>query len=184
MVKTRKELEVGVIMPDEEEYSIAIPEAAPLGVTLIGIFALVQGLWMLFIGIVAGSFTAQFFGVPIANGSVWVQGIILLSGLCFLILGAGLLKGLQWAWRATIIMATFQITMTVFGNLWSDTHLTLDFLPQAVIIWYLFQPAVKTHFNEDVHYVPRDGVIVTVITGALLMLIIHTIAVIRSGGFG
>ncbi|MEA3291331.1 MAG: hypothetical protein U9Q71_03345 [Pseudomonadota bacterium] len=133
--------------------------ARPTGVTILGVLQLVFSLLMLLGGLAvvfgSGWIVNQLSAHPDAPGeSAFVIGfgvVMVVIGLIGTLLARGLLKLKPWAWTATLVL---QI-VGVLGNVWQLVRaenpapgLWGGIFMAAVIIYYLYRPAVKQAFGK------------------------------------
>lgn len=131
----------------------------PTGVTILGVLQLVFSILMLLGGLAAvfgsGWIVNQLLSHPDAPGeSVFVIGfgvVLIVIGSIGTLLALGLLKLKPWAWTATLLL---QI-VGVLGNAWQLIRaenpapgIWGGIFMAAVIIYYLYRPAVKQAFGK------------------------------------
>jgi hypothetical protein len=137
----------------------------PIGVTILGILAVLMGLMYLLIA--AGSFIVavlpleewqEIGGVPefIADNA---EIIFTSLGVLFLILAVvsflisyGFFKGRPWAWALGIILGVLSIISSVINLLlhWNISNLSssiVSILIAVLLIFYLTRPGVKRYFR-------------------------------------
>ena len=143
----------------------------PLGVTIRGLFYIVEGVIAIFCGVVLAT-TTQYIEpylnrVPqrpeismllqILNGSLSHVLLIWLTvaGSAGIMIGVGVLKGKRWAWKVTIIqtLASVAIGLIYFSHTNTDPASKLigtssELIVGIVIICYFFQPHVRDYFNS------------------------------------
>lgn len=145
----------------------------PIGVTIIGILDILGGLIFLAAGF--GLFVAipiiasnpdQFsisssslafklltsgLGYALAGGSVTL-------GIAGIVIGVGLLKGKQWAWKAAVAIAFISVALDIIMVVVSaSTNLTssvIGWIIYAVILYYLYRPHVKAYFGKTAEPTP------------------------------
>jgi hypothetical protein len=153
----------------------------PLGVTIIAILAIISGILLLFGGIglvVAGAlFNAASLDIPTnSNGlqsigpmlgiALIIMGsILLLTGIGYLIMSYGLLKGKGWARSITIVLTIISIVIQIISGI-TNSILTasitnnnnsaiyafsvhvIGIIINIVILYYLYRPNVKEFFGK------------------------------------
>jgi len=151
--------------------STSVSSKRPLGVTVRGLFYLIEGSIAIFCGVSLATIT-QYMATYLSRFSERYEISILLqilnSGLgnvliilfimaggAGIIIGIGLLKRKRWAWRITII----QTLLSVSAGLIYFTHLytsdptskllgtSSELIIGIVIICYFYQPRVRAYFN-------------------------------------
>jgi len=130
----------------------------PLGITLLAVLHILQAVLLLLGGIALmalGAFVARgVFGMPrFMHGVVSVIGVVLLIlALLYLGLAWGLWTGKGWAWTLSLILAVLGIIISLLGLLRGRLGILIVLILDAVIVYYLFRPNVRTFFGE---YKPR-----------------------------
>ena len=133
----------------------------PTGVTILGVLAIVGGIFALGLGLlflVGSGFLAQRMA-PLAlifAGLATIGGVfLLLLGVFDLVLGIGLLNLANWARLVTMVCAAIGLAGAALGVLTALAHLFPVLLMRravagvidALILWYLSQPHVKQAFS-------------------------------------
>lgn len=148
-----------------------ISHKRPLGVTLRGLFYVIEGVIAILCGVLLST-TAQFIEsylnrlpqrqefsilLQILNGSLSHVLIIwlIVAGSAGIIIGIGVLKGKRWAWKITIIQTLLSIAtgLIYFSYTNADPVSKLigtssELILGIVIICYFFQPHVRAYFNR------------------------------------
>ena len=115
--------------------------ARPKGITIIGIFDIIQGPIAMLEGIRSNDFIYAILYFVLGITTIWV--------------GIGLLKGKIFAWKLAVILSFIGIGIglipLLFGNvliIWilGISQIIIDI---AVLI-YLFRPHVKGYFTKNV----------------------------------
>ena len=130
----------------------------PIGVAVLGFFALVNGIAALIIGL-------QLMGVvafgPVSTGTgVFFWGVLaFILGLLFVAVAYGAWTVRLWAWTYGMLIAALGILNAVLilfstGDLSKGVAAAL--LP-ALILWYLNTPGVKQAFIEGEEEAGRYG---------------------------
>ena len=149
-----------------------IPYKRPLGVTVRGIFYIIEGFVAIFCGVLLST-TSQQIETYLLNrfpenqistmlqildgGLSHVLAIwLLVAGGASMIIGIGVLKGKRWAWRISIIQTLLSVVVGL-GYV-SYTHIadptskllgtSSELIIGIVIICYFFQPHVRAYFNR------------------------------------
>jgi hypothetical protein len=132
----------------------------PAGVTILGVLAIVGGVFALLIGLlflVGSGFLAQHMApLPlIFAGLATIGGVFLILLAVFdLVLGIGLLKLANWARLVTMVFAAIGLVFAALGTLGAMVHFfpflmmrrAVSGVIDALILWYLSQPHVKQAF--------------------------------------
>ena len=144
----------------------------PAGVTLIGALEIIVGLIFLFAGIAlfAGIsvFTSKELGLD-SNSFEYkllagplgyvIAGAMLALGIAAVIIGIGLLKGKQWAWKTAVALAFISIasdiiTMVIQSKTSSPVGSTIGIIIDGIILYYLYRPHVKVYFGKSAEPTP------------------------------
>jgi uncharacterized membrane protein HdeD (DUF308 family) len=146
----------------------------PLGVTLIAILTIIDGIVFLASGIAAVTVAPFLFGVDINNnnnvppatgtstlGSVTipdtllvgmsvVTGVTILAlGIAFVVISYGLLKGKGWAWTVTVVLSCIGIALGLVSVVTGHLDGIFNILINAFIFYYIYRPYVKSFFGKD-----------------------------------
>lgn len=122
-------------------------QSRPFGVTIIAILIIIAGVISLLIGI--GSVA---IGPLIGLVFVVTGAISLALGVAYLVMAFGLWKGKGWAWTISTIVLFIGIVIDMIslprrsaGDIVSSI---VSIAINAVILYYLFRPHVKTYFGK------------------------------------
>jgi|SRR4029453_5108403 hypothetical protein len=123
----------------------------PVGIAIIGFFALVAGISHLFLGLnLVGAVT---FGPAQTGSGIFLSGVLAIIGGAIFIAVAFALWSLQpWAWAFAMIIAVlglFEAFLILLASASLGYGLAAALLP-AVVLWYLNQPEIKGTFVEGV----------------------------------
>jgi len=142
----------------------------PMGVTIIGVLDIIEGLMLIFAGI------ALFVILPIlathpeevgmqANSFEFqlltsllgfiLAGVLVALGIACIGIGVGLLKGKPWAWKIAVTLAFISIainiiSIVVHGSMSSIPGSIVGGIIDLVILYYLYRPYVKAYFGKTV----------------------------------
>lgn len=115
---------------------------------LLGLLSLVGGLTSL----------SQHTALPQPQGLGFIQSlapvlpeVMIVLGIFFLILCAGLWQGYRWAWMATIIFEIVHIVADI-GFIASRSFAIDKFVGLVIIIstlYYLLRPTVRAYFHRN-----------------------------------
>lgn len=146
----------------------------PVGVTLIGVLDIIAGLIFLFAGgalfavIPIISSNPEQFGINSSSlpfqlltgplGYV-IAGAGIALGVADIVIGIGLLKGKQWAWKIAVALAFISIagdiiTMVVQANTSNPVGSVVGIIIDGVILYYLYRPHVKVYFGKSAEPAP------------------------------
>jgi uncharacterized membrane protein HdeD (DUF308 family) len=145
----------------------------PLGITIIAILTIIDGIAFLASGIAAVTVAPFLFGVDINNnnnlppvtgtstlGSVTipdtllvgmsvVTGVAILTlGIAYFVMAYGLLKGKGWAWTITVILCCIGIALGLVSVIMRHLDGIFNILINAFILYYIFRPYVKSFFGK------------------------------------
>ncbi len=130
----------------------------PLGVTILGILAIIGGILGIF-----GSFAVIFVGAVVSTGSVATNnnvasgGFITLLGIILLatsvgdiVVGIGFLGLKPWAWTLGIALMAIGILIDILFVTQGQSvgSEVVSILISAAILYYLFTPNVKAAFGR------------------------------------
>jgi uncharacterized membrane protein HdeD (DUF308 family) len=142
----------------------------PLGVTLIAILTIIDGIAFLASGIAALTVAPFLFGVDINNNNVppatgtstlgsvpipdtllvgmsVVTGVAILAlGIAFVVISYGLLKGKGWAWTVTVVLSCIGIALGLVSVVTGHLDGIFNILINAFIFYYIYRPYVKSFF--------------------------------------
>ena len=111
----------------------------PLGVTIIALLAILGGIAFLVGGLTL--ILIPLVGIFIGSG-------LFILGLAYFLVAYGLWNGRSWAWTLTLILSGIGIIVgigsIIVGNIGSIIHTIIN----AIIIYYLYRPTVKSFFNK------------------------------------
>jgi len=143
----------------------------PLGVTLRGLFYIIEGAIAIFCGLLLST-TNQYIEtylnrlpqsyeistlLQIFDGGLSYSLIIwlIVAGSAGIIIGIGVLKGKRWAWKITIIQTFLSIATGLIYFSHTNTVPTSKLIGTSfqlimgiVIICYFFQPHIRAYFNR------------------------------------
>jgi hypothetical protein len=112
----------------------------PIGVTIIALLAILGGIAFLASGL-GTLIVIPLIGIFIGSG-------LFILGLAYFLMAYGLWKGRSWAWTLTLILSGIGIIVgigsIIVGNIGSIFHIIIN----AVVIYYLYRPNVKSFFNK------------------------------------
>ena len=151
----------------------AKPKSRPAGVTVIAILNIIGGVIMLFGGITLFSagriiippllrpyafnygnligFGTHLSGIVpsfIGGGTIVIGSVIIAIGLYRSLLPYGLLKGIGWAWTATVILSIISILLNAISIAMGNTGGIVSISISGIILYYLHRPHVKAYFGK------------------------------------
>ena len=128
--------------------------ARPFGITLLAVLHVLQAI-LFFVGGIAlitlGAFVGRgFFGAHrLLGGAASLIGVVLVFvALLYLVLGWGLWSGKGWAWTVSMILAGVGIIISLISLLRGGLGSLIVLILDAIIIYYLLTPHVRTFFGE------------------------------------
>ena len=135
----------------------------PIGVTIIAILIIIDGILLLLAGIGVIAVGSLFISEIIGLGFVIIGAILLAVGIGYIVVSYGLLKGKRWSWTITVVLLFIGIAIDVasiiiFEYFTFDTD-TSSFLTSnsgsiagiiisVIILYYLYRPHVKSYFGK------------------------------------
>jgi hypothetical protein len=145
----------------------------PLGVTIVSILMIVNGIILVGGGVWAAYFipsliTPQLTGglsnltegnqlsPQLSNtitgaivGIVMVTaGIAIALGIASFVLSWGLLKGKGWAWIITVILAIISLVFSIIGLASGSIPNIISMIINGVILYYMYRREVKSYFGR------------------------------------
>ena len=123
----------------------------PLGVTIVAVVLMVTGVFTLLLGLEGAGVTNFGLAALAPNGGLYAPTVIL-SGILSLIAAFGLFTLKSWAWYLAVIVLVFRVIADAFGFFMglmaSNPTVTFANLAiTAILLWYFFQPQVKSAFG-------------------------------------
>jgi lysylphosphatidylglycerol synthetase-like protein (DUF2156 family) len=126
----------------------------PFGITLLAVLHVLEAI-LFFLGgialIVLGAFMRRgFFGIHrLLGGAASLIGVVVVVvGLLYLGLAWGLWSGKGWAWVVSLILAGLGIIVSLISLVGGGLGTLIVLVLDAIIIYYLFTPRVRTFFGE------------------------------------
>ena len=144
----------------------------PLGITIIAILTILDGIAFLASGIAAVTVAPFLFGVTINNDnvppvtgtstigsvtlpdtllvmmSVVTDAVILALGIAYFVITYGLLKGKGWAWTVTVVLCCIGIALGLVSVVNGHLDGIFNILINAFIFYYIYRPYVKSFFGK------------------------------------
>ena len=145
----------------------------PLGVTIVSILMIVNGIILVGGGIWTAYFipsliTPQLTGdlsnltdgnqlspqlsTTITGAIVGVvmvtAGIAIALGIASFVISWGLLKGKGWAWIITVILAIISLVFSIIGLASGSIPNIISIIINGVILYYMYRPEVKSYFGR------------------------------------
>ena len=144
----------------------------PLGITIIAIPTIIDGIAFLASGIAAVTVAPFLFGVDINNnnvrpatgtstlGSVTIPDTLLVGmsvvtgaailalGVAYFVMAYGLLKGKGWAWTVTVVLCCIGISLGLVSVVNGHLDGIFNILINAFIFYYIYRPYVKSFFGK------------------------------------
>ncbi len=111
----------------------------PFGVTIIAIFAILGGIGSILLGFIV-------LIIPILG--IILGGIFVIIGLSYFVMAYGLWKRQRWAWILTVLISASGIVVGLASIIIGTGGSILYIIVNAIIIYYLFKPDVKTYFGK------------------------------------
>lgn len=144
----------------------------PLGITIIAILTIIDGIAFLASGIAAVTVAPFLFGVDVNNsnnnvpratgtstlGSVTIPDTLLVRmsvvtgaailalGVAYFVMAYGLLKGKGWAWTVTVVLCCIGIALGLVSVVNKHPDGIFNILINAFIFYYIYRPYVS-HFS-------------------------------------
>ena len=149
----------------------------PLGVTIVAILAIIDGIILLTGGILAVTIVplvssglngtlsnitvtdqqGQQVNVQSTGMTGAVAAIAVAAGSVAIVLGIvwfglawGLLTGKGWAWIITVILSIISIVFSIVGIASGGAPSIISLIINGVILYYMYRPNVKSYFGRGV----------------------------------
>jgi len=126
----------------------------PFGITLLALLHVLQAILFLVGGIALIALGALigrgFFGVHrLLSGAASLIGVVVVVvGLLYFGLAWGLWSGKGWAWTVSLLLAALGIIVSLISLLGGGVGALIVLILDAIIIYYLLTPRVRTFFGE------------------------------------
>jgi uncharacterized membrane protein HdeD (DUF308 family) len=144
----------------------------PLGITIIAILTIIDGIAFLASGIAAVTIAPFLFGVDVNNNnvppatgtstlgsitipdtllvrmSVVTGAAILALAVAYFVMAYGLLKGKGWAWTVTVILCCIGIALGLISVVNGHLDGIFNILINAFIFYYIYRGYVKSFFGK------------------------------------
>jgi lysylphosphatidylglycerol synthetase-like protein (DUF2156 family) len=132
----------------------------PWGVTAVGALTILGGIFLVGIGIGAGTvpqFLSEFLDLTedemadqfmVAIMASIVMAILVPLGLALLIVAFGALHGKKWAWTAVLIMCGISVALALADVLVGDSTSLVSLIINSLIIGYMFTGQAKNYFGR------------------------------------
>lgn len=138
----------------------------PAGVTIIGVVAILGGLWQLWMSLVLFGIQLPALLPPagIVGGTVraltfTVGGGSLVFGVLGVVFGIGALQLRPWSWTLGVVLYILDLfaalALLVAGG--ATLGVAVPALLSAAIIAYLYTPEVRTAFGHEAHHGAAAG---------------------------
>ena len=149
----------------------------PLGVTIVSILAILNGIVLLTGGILAVTIVplvssglngtlsnitvtdqqgqqvkVQSTGMTgmVATIAIIAGSVAMVLGLVWFGLAWGLLTGKGWAWIITVILSIISIVFSIVGIASGGAPSFISLIINGVILYYMYRPNVKSYFGRGV----------------------------------
>ena len=150
-------------------------KARPIGVTIIAILAIIDGIVLLTGGILAvtivplisSGLNGALSNITVTNQqgqqvnvhSTSMNGIVatvaivagsiaIVLGIVWFVLAWGLLTGKGWAWIITLILAIISVIFSIVGIASGGAPSIISLIINGVILYYMYRPNVKSYFGR------------------------------------
>ena len=150
-------------------------KARPIGVTIIAILAIIDGIVLLTGGILAvtivplisSGLNGALSNITVTNQqgqqvnvhSTSMNGIVatvaivagsiaIVLGIVWFVLAWGLLTGKGWAWIITLILAIVSVIFSIVGIVSGGAPSIISLIINGIILYYMYRPNVKSYFGR------------------------------------
>ena len=147
----------------------------PIGVTIIAILAIIDGIVLLTGGILAvtivplisSGLNGALSNITVTNQqgqqvnvhSTSMNGIVatvaivagsiaIVLGIVWFVLAWGLLTGKGWAWIITLILAIVSVIFSIVGIVSGGAPSIISLIINGIILYYMYRPNVKSYFGR------------------------------------
>ena len=147
----------------------------PIGVTIIAILAIIDGIVLLTGGILAvtivplisSGLNGALSNITVTNQqgqqvnvhSTSMNGIVatvaivagsiaIVLGIVWFVLAWGLLTGKGWAWIITLILAIISVIFSIVGIVSGGAPSIISLIINGIILYYMYRPNVKSYFGR------------------------------------
>jgi len=147
----------------------------PIGVTIIAILAIIDGIVLLTGGILAvtivplisSGLNGALSDITVTNQqgqqvnvhSTSMNGIVatvaivagsiaIVLGIVWFVLAWGLLTGKGWAWIITLILAIVSVIFSIVGIVSGGAPSIISLIINGIILYYMYRPNVKSYFGR------------------------------------
>lgn len=147
----------------------------PIGVTIIAILAIIDGIVLLTGGILAvtivplvsSGLNGALSNITVTNQqgqqvnvhSTGMNGIVatvaivagsiaVVLGIVWFVLAWGLLTGKGWAWIITLILAIISVIFSIVGIVSGGAPSIISLIINGIILYYMYRPNVKSYFGR------------------------------------
>jgi hypothetical protein len=116
----------------------------PLGVTIVAILMIINGIILIAAGI-GGITVGAVMDIPLIGVS---SGVLVALGIAAIIVAWGLIKGKGWAWIVTVILSIISIIMSIIAIAGGNFGSIINLVISGVILYYMYRPEVKAYFGR------------------------------------
>ncbi|HEY9399061.1 MAG TPA: hypothetical protein VIP29_04095 [Nitrososphaeraceae archaeon] len=119
----------------------------PLGVTIVAILMIIEGIFLIFggiAGVAVGGIIAEELGIAIIAAS----SVGLALGIAGLFIAWGLITGKGWAWIITIIITIIMAIVNIISIASGRYEHIFGLIINGVILYYMYRPQVKGYFGR------------------------------------
>ena len=117
----------------------------PLGVTIIGILWILEGLAAIFLGAAGGAVLAVL-GLGSLGAVIGI--VIAIVGIIYILLGVGCFKAWPWVWIVGVVLTALGLLFGIVTLVMGGYSAIVGIIIAAIILYYLFQPQVKAYFGK------------------------------------
>jgi hypothetical protein len=124
----------------------------PLGVTIVAIYLMVSGVFIVLLGLEAAGIT-HFGLAPLAPGASLYASSVIIAGVLSLVAAFGIFTLARWAWYLVVAVLIFRAVADGFGLAsWALSSVpggvsVVDFVITIVLLWYFLRPNVRAAFG-------------------------------------
>jgi lysylphosphatidylglycerol synthetase-like protein (DUF2156 family) len=125
----------------------------PTGIAVLAILELIAGIIFLiggaFLAALGGSSMLAAYGMGAFSGIIAIfGGVLAVVGIITIIVGWGLWSGKGWAWTLAVVLSALGVVFSLVGLIGGQASDIVGLIIDALILWYLFRPHVKTYFGK------------------------------------
>jgi len=121
----------------------------PLGVTILAVLWIISGILLILGGAGFAFLTGAVGGVALGALGAVIGIVLIVWGLVEIVLGYGGLQGWPWVWLVGVILTVLSLLEGIYMLITTGWSAIISLIIAAIILYYLFQPNVKSWFGRS-----------------------------------